>query len=34
VDENGEIAFRKAESGHIPAPVHDHKVKAEHADVE
>ena len=34
VDENGEIAFRKAESGHIPAPVRDQKVKAEHADVE
>jgi ATP-dependent Clp protease ATP-binding subunit ClpC len=34
VDENGEIAFRQVESGHIPAPVHNHKVKAEHADVE
>jgi ATP-dependent Clp protease ATP-binding subunit ClpC len=34
VDENGEIAFRQVESGHIPAPVRDHKVNAEHADVE
>jgi ATP-dependent Clp protease ATP-binding subunit ClpC len=34
VDEDGEIAFRQVESGHMPAPVHNHKVKAEHADVE
>jgi ATP-dependent Clp protease ATP-binding subunit ClpC len=34
VDEDGEIAFRQVESGHIPTPVPNHKVKAEHADVE